>query len=243
MAATYVKYGSYTFPAGLVDVSLTKTARRSPRGTPQTELWRMTLSGTLIADGQAACNTAAQQLEQAFAFDNQTLAVHLGDGTQSVHKLSPDNSISGVRIVQPPSFPTGRDAELATGRSFTLTAEAEYIHAQADGYKSWQESISVRGDGGPEYSLRKVHTGPPQLHQIHAQTPVFVTQQGSAVGFLTYPLAPPPINWGVRLGSQTIGEKASPQFRGALYTDFPIRWSYQFVNTTDNGVPDPSVRP
>lgn len=242
MAAIYVKYGSYQFPAGLVDVSLTKTARRSPRGLPQKELWRMSLSGTLIADGQSAINTAIRNLEEAFAVPNQTLAVHLGSGAQSVHKLDAGTSLSGVQIVQPPSFPTGRDAEFATGRTFTIVAESEYAVDGADGYLEWNESISVTGDGGPDYAVRNVMNGEPQLHVIHSRTPVYVTQQGNAVGFLARPLAPPPINWGVRLGARTFGSRQSPKVMGNSLQGYAIRWAYQFVNTTPAGVPNPSVR-
>jgi hypothetical protein len=141
-------------------------------------------------------------------------------------------SLGGVRVIQGPSYPTGRGYEGGTFRHYEVALEAEYPDAASFGMLlAFTESIQFMG-GGPRIVWREATTGKPQKQVTAQYTTYRATQTGSAIGYRQKPSVPGPI-WPQYLKEQfTYPDQRSPKRSGPpgapLYTEYEISWHYSF---------------
>lgn len=225
---TYSGFSHESNEANLVGVS--KRTQYSPRGKKLQLVESWDISGEIQATTVAGIISRMQAIEQAYSVDGGQ-ATYSIDGTVA-HTLNA-NSDSGVRVVYR-GFPRGDGAELATKRTFSVKLEAIYdatTQAGGDDLVAWTESISTEGDGSP---LVIVVTEVPGVQtvgglytvQIAPRTPVIYTQSGTAVGYSTYPVAPPPFNPEGLFGYRTRIQRISGRRVGNNIRFFTTKWFY-----------------
>ena len=235
----YLSVGGYNHALGEVGISIAKTVNRV-NGTPRATIERWTISGRTQIDAvgvqatdQAAVSTALTNLMNAYV-DGVDFVLKFDDGTASVHKLISANAVGGTRIVTPPEFPIGTGAEYSTFRNWQAVVEAEYLDPSTV-LVDWNETISFSG-GGPVDVFLPTLNGPPVKQTAMQQSTYKATQSGSAVGLLGYPTAPAPLwpadehRWMRQIQPGTPRRTGRPGL--AVYTDFPIAWSYTFESVS-----------
>lgn len=228
------EYGSFQHEVGGVYISQDNRQRvRSPRGNTVSIRRRLDISGVLIASTQAAITTLMDELANAYSGDGAGGGLLLDNGSRSHHYLTTAGSLAGVQVVSGPNWgTTNGDAEYATGRSFSISLEAEYPAAKSDTLVNYIETVTVRGDGGPRYVMHEFARGSAEPEEVTSQTAVIVTQQGQATGYLGYPIIPPPMTGvGVRQGPGTIRSATSPARYGTSYINYTVSWGYEFLSS------------
>lgn len=232
----YFKYGDFQHDLNLVDVeSLTKQVIRGRRGRRERVRHTLTIAGELKPDTatQADIRTKIEELEAAYDVDGQDAGLYHNDGSRSPHFLDSGASLTGVQLVSL-SYPKGdnpRSGQYVTTRSFRIVLQAEYPANFADALVFWRESITVRGNGGPRFTVTELDSGSPVIEQVSDQTPVFVTQTGQAVGLTGYPEVPAALSGPglVMQGSANIGSLDGPETNGNGLQNYGVRWQYQFI--------------
>lgn len=231
----YLKYGNYTHQLDEAAVNISRQALLTDAQVPYgyKETWRVT--GFLQADTAAQVTTAIRALERAYSVHGQNVSLLMNDGSASAHAMNSSDSVGGVIIMEPPSFPEGTGAEYSTFRSYAITLEAEFgtdpSGGTPSGIISWEETVTLSG-GGPRHVLLELRSGPPQKQLVSEQTVFRATQTGHAVGYLNWPVVPAPI-WPAH-EDQPARQVSfdNPEETGygafAFRKNFPVSWSYQF---------------
>ncbi|HEY1188816.1 MAG TPA: hypothetical protein VGE74_14270 [Gemmata sp.] len=225
------RLGTYQFPVNGCDVTSRTRVVTSDTGRPVRYVTRVSVSGWLEADGQAALATAEAALRAACLTNYVDFKFLTDAGAVTPLSLINSQSISGVRVVDGPNF-TGRDgAEYATYRSFDFEVEAEFlVRDAANAVLSFQESVSILGDGGPRTVLRvPINAGALVRQEVSKRTPVRAVQSGRAVGHTRCPPAPAPL-WPrpIFQGDQHSVQRQSPKRVGLGFVEYGITWNYPF---------------
>lgn len=235
-----IRYGNYTHADGEINPSLSRALSLNAAGEPYALLHRWTLRGTLLADSVAELTTAIRGLENAYSVNGRDLALLTDSGGSTAHLLKSSQCIGGVRVVDGPNFPTGDRGDYTTYRTYTITLEGEVILNGAEQLLAFSERVSFSG-GGPRIVWHEALEGDP-VPQVVAEKTVFrATQQGSTVGYLSYPNPPEPLFPGFLIENPEV-QKESPKRTGrgarTTYTEFGISWNYQFASASPlNGNP------
>ena len=237
-------YGSYQHDDGEVTVSISRQAKETDAGIPYalTHTWQ--IQGQIQGASTTEVRDKILALERAYTFWNRNLRLVASDGTV-LHELPVAGSISGVRVIQPPSFPDGAGAQYTTYRDYTIIVQAEYpygptlgiaggfLRGFAGGYllKRFSETVSFSG-GGPKRAIIETINTPPILQLVGAYTAYRATQSGIAVGYLGYPpvnvIAPP--LWPRYLMESPKITRKSAVMQNGIPTDFEVTWSYEFAS-------------
>lgn len=224
-----LRYGTYTHAAGEVSVSINKTVRETDAGVPYETEHTWVINGTAFGNTTAEVVASLGSLERAYGTWFRDAA--LFDETTGVvcHALPNAGSTSGVRVLQPPSYPRGDGAELSTFRNYTITLSAIYpAVGQAALIKQWTETLTFSG-GIPDRRMVTTVNSLPVPYITARFTPYRATQVGSAVGAYSYPPVPPPL-WPNSLdGPDHPVSYASPTTQKGRLIDWPISWNYRFV--------------
>lgn len=135
------------------------------------------------------------------------------------------------------SLPNEANDVYSTGQGYRVVYEAEKLASGAgSGLLEFTESIQD-GEGGEEHVYVGGAVNLPERQIAFANKPYRYTQSGSAVGLLDYPRIPPPI-WPFARMKKVQVNKQSPRVRGAIDTEYPISWSYEFAWHSElRGVP------
>jgi hypothetical protein len=225
----YFKYGSYKHADNEVDITSFHIQRMySPRNRMTFDRHTLILQGHLLADTQAELRTAIEALGAAYDRDYYDAGLYHDDGVRSAHGLDNSSSINGVRV-HGLSYPNGGDGEYATGRTYSITLQADYLNLE-DSIYSFEESIHLVGTGGPRWELVPRPRGLPIPLMVNEITPQYIVQQGEAIGWQAQPILPPPMlpeDWEHRDRRMVVVR--SPQLIGrhGKYM-WPIRWRYSF---------------
>ncbi len=169
------------------------------------------------------------QLQAAYSVWYRDFA--LRDGTTTLFSLPSAGSLTGVKVVKPPSFPSNTGAALTTFADYEIVLTADYPAGAGQGaLRSFSETLAFSG-GGPRATVVECANAPPQPQILNLYTAYRATQVGQAVGVFAYPPVPAPLFPGALevAGSPTYG---SPKYRNGAYTDWPVSWSYSFVSAT-----------
>ena len=198
------------------------------RGRRRSLKHRMTLTGELQYDTQAALSAAIEQFETAYNEDGMgDIGLYQDDGTLTPHHLINNTSLAGVKIVYI-DFPKGDAAEYATKRSFRLIAEAEYLDPE-DGIVSFSETLSYLSTGGPCFSVHNVARGAPIAIQRCQRTAQHIVQSGHIVGLISYGLTPGPIFPAYEHLDRRQFMPGSPKVYGGSLLDWPSSYAFYFT--------------
>jgi hypothetical protein len=225
---TQVRYGSFSAPVGTATWKVRTRTLANDLGLPASRSRVVEVAGQLQGTGPADIYNQSRLLDLALSSWGQDLALTLDDGTV-VESLTNATSLGGTRVTEGPDFPNGDGADATTYRDFRFVVEATYPIA-AGNVEAFEEEVETRG-GGPKYGFLPVVNGPPIRQMLFSNTPYFATQQGTAVGLVTYPTPPPPLWPGALLEAPVI-RKARPRMAGGVVRDYRISWAYSFGSQT-----------
>lgn len=226
-----LRYGNYWHAHGEVEVSISRQTVFSNLGVPYEEEHTWTVRGQLLGDTTAEVVAAIRRLGVAYA--RPFLPAALVDANGLVcHALPNAGSTSGVRVIQPPSFPEGGGAELSTFRNYTLVLSATYPVSARPVYRSFRETLRTWG-GLPDRRMTTTVNTAPVEYVSARRTPYRAVQSGSAVGFSGPPPIPGPI-FGFALldGPDHPRQSEGPTVQDGRLTDWAESWSYSFVSAT-----------
>jgi hypothetical protein len=201
-------------------VSVSKRAVYSQRQKKLQHIIEWDIVGEIQKSSVADIIARIQALEQQYSQDG-TSATYSIDGTVA-HQLA--GGVSGVRVVYA-AFPKGDPAELATKRSFAVKLRA-VNDAVEDDLVSWQESITIEGDGGPLLVGATLIGYGPLVYYLAPKTAQIYIQTGTAVGYSTYPVPPGPVNPQGIFGHKTRITYTSGRQVGNGIRFFTTRWYY-----------------
>jgi hypothetical protein len=225
----YLKYGTYRHADNEVSVVISKEGLFTS-GLSRGVRERWSIAGRLQAADQAGLTAAIDALAAAYSVQGQDVAFYRDNDQPTSHAISSAATNGGVRVVVPPSFPEGKGAEYSTFRNYTIVLEAELLDPSAT-LVSWHESLSFSG-GGPQFAFLEPINGLPQKQLLKQFTTFRAAQAGEAVGYLGYPVPPPPL-WpdaehaGARQIRYELPQRMGPPGR-PVYTHFKVSWSYSF---------------
>lgn len=233
-------YGSYRHPPGTVGLTVQK---RTEENDAQQQLWTTetwTIEGRLTSRlaTEVLCRldikAKSLALVAAYSVRNQAAVLYMPDGvTWSHHALIPANTIGGVRVLDPVSFPESRGVEGVTMRKFRVVLEAivPYAASNPNVARSFSEEIEIM-PAGERYGHLETLIGPPVKQRLRAMTVYRARQSGQAVGVYHRPSPPMPIWPAALVESQPGITKRSPRRIGNSHVDFGISWSYEFESST-----------
>jgi hypothetical protein len=219
--------------------------RINDRGRTQSRVWRLAVSGEIVAVGQSAINARIAEIKNAYALEGGTAVLLKDDGSESEYRLSSSGSISGVRIVDGPNFTMEEGkAHWATGLPFNVTFEAEYFVSDGDPLISYQETITKIGNGGPRVVWVELDNGPPVSQIVSTHTPVIVIQAGQAVGAAAYPYSyVPGYLFPANLDNpDEVNVHEHPRQSGNGHVDWTLSWVYRYTLNANPGNASPQLR-
>ena len=235
-----LSWGGFTFPIGWAAVHLARKPELNEAQQQLAIIETVTISGMLLAASPPALLQQIALFERAFAQQNQDLLLKLSDGSQEAYALRNRECVGGTRVTTPPSYPEGKGTEFVNRRSFQVVVEGAIPTPGAFGFlRSFSETLSFTGNGGPLIGHLEPLTGSPIKLQARERTLFRATQSGSAVGYLAYPTARFPLWPSAVLADKMQVSYVSPKRTGndgaQTYQDFAVTWSYQFESAEPLG--------
>lgn len=208
-------------------------AQATDYGAPLRYDVNFTIRVWLDADGQTAITTRENKFRAALQKQNQNFILYTDDNKPSSASIMVDQTANGTRVTSV-SNPEAQGAEFVNRRTVVFVVNAQYHVADTErAVVSWQETLTIVGNGGPRRSWR-FPVGPPPAKGIRQIiTPyslVRAVQAGRGVGYAARPNAPAMLFPAYRVNeSETYGFDA-PQLMGVGYdpVNFGISWSYTF---------------
>lgn len=188
----YLKYGTYSHTANECSVTIERTATRVQSGVARETLERWNIMGLATASSQSALTTKLRAIEAAYSENGKDIGLYDDSGTATVHLLRDRDTIDGVFVVKPPSYPEGSGAEYSLFRTFSIAVEGKTT-SETSNLLAYAQSITYQGNGGPAWDYLVPLNGAPQAQMFTQRSLVTVTQEGQAVGYSAYPTPPQPI--------------------------------------------------
>lgn len=225
-------FGSYRHDDCEVALTIRRETQFTEARVPYLLVDRWELEGMIVGDDQADVNAKILALESAYRKTGVDAVLYLNDGvTPSVHRLRNADTLGGIRVVGPPSYPDGRNAEFSTFRRYTIALEAETVLSQDLGgggqvVTAYEETIRTFG-GGPVYSWTAPIRGIPVRQIARERSTYKATQSGFAVGYRSRPAPASPI-WPYALIQNPEISKSSPKRTGTGFQDYRIEWNYSY---------------
>lgn len=229
-----VQYGSYTHDAGEVEYTIQKNALLSSRNLVVGQSVTIQMQGMLLSTDVSAMDSRVQSLVAAYAVPNQNWRV-LNNGSALAISINAVDTISGINVVQPPSFPSNKDAAYVTYLPYTITLA--YEQAKNDelfALKSFTESLQFSG-GGPKTMHLETATGLPQKQIVRQHTIYRAVQSGQAVGMYREPIPPAPIWPNALVEAPSVGftnGRVIGPLSATRQIDLAVSWQYNFESAT-----------
>lgn len=227
----YLRYGNYQHPIAEAGITIVRTTLRNAGDEAYGYQEDRHIQGLLQASDQASLTTAIQGMQAGYSIQGQAIGLFLDNGAQSAHGVNVAQTIgnAGVRVVRGPSFHDG-PAEYSTFRTYSIDISFQVPYV-ADCWLSFSETLSLNG-GGSRWAYLNTLTGLPQAQLLNAVTPQKIVQEGSAVGFRSYPQPMAPLLAQFEHTDQRRIRRKSPRRYGPIgrpsYQEFEVTWSYTF---------------
>lgn len=187
IAPTHFTYNGYPHPP--CDVGFRFDAVTNAAEAVVAYKARIDISGLLITQlgggaGQADLSQQIEALEQAYSAPGGDAIFKLNDGSISPNSILNSETMGGIRVIQAPSFPTTKNAELVTMRTFTAVLEA-MIPTVYGNTALWHYSDSIEyiGTGGKSREVVDVVQGKPVPQTTRQYHAMLAVQSGQAVGY------------------------------------------------------------
>lgn len=200
------------------------------------------IQGMLTGTDASDLSTKLLAMQTAYARNDGDFYLLQNDNSTpvSAYTILGSQTIGGIRCTRFET-PLQDPAELTTYVNYEIDLEADYGgvgifgggNAPQNTLISWNQSISIRGTGGPRFSILEARNGLPQKQVISQRTPVFATQRGEAVGLYRQPNKEQPI-WPQHLmepdvevfedSADSVGGSGNQLKQRELRTT----WNYQF---------------
>lgn len=214
-----LRYGSYSHANNECAVIISRDGTVGEDGKVVSVTERWDIAGQYHADSVSALTAGLRAMERAYQDEKRDLVLKTDAGGATAHGLYNSQTMFGVRVVQPPSYPVGSGAEYTTFRNYTIAVEAEFA-VNSGLLLSYREGVTQRGSGAALWTYQFPILGPPQPQILSQYSPVTIVQEGRAVGFGVYPPFPPPM-W----STQELGEQRQ------LSREIPAKGSFERVAT------------
>ena len=228
-----IQGGNYTHASGEVEYSLSVDGFLNEQGNTVTHRYRVQMQGELYAASTGDLDTAAIALRAAYR-DRLTQWRVLADGSALVHSVLEADTIDGIRVVQPPSFPSNRSAAYVNYLPYTITLEWEQlILGMEEALVSFDETLQFSGGG---YRTGHIETAVnlPQKQLLRQHTIFRAVQSGSAVGMFFRPRVPDPIWPGSLVEPNPASTLASGKWRGRANPnrqEVAVTWQYNYESS------------
>lgn len=235
--ASVVRYGSvYAHADNEVRVNIAKKAITNQSGFVYawTETW--TITGVLQSDTLQGLRDQMTLLEAGYKEYNQDVVWTIGNVI--VHQMVANDSMYGVQVVSPPSFPRGdAPGELVNRRSYSIVVEASFLYpnSTADGQGNpfvvdYNSSFSTTGTGGSTFGHLPTLTGYFQKQTLTEKSVVTGTQTGMRSALYRLPLPDEPLEHLAqfeKLDRRQIREGV-PRRVNNIDVEYSIFWTYTF---------------
>jgi hypothetical protein len=224
-------YGAYLHPDNECWFSLDKRVLRGKTGRRTSVRERWTITGVKKAATTAALTTELLVLEAAYSRDLQNLILLQSDGTPSRHGLFNSETLNGVQVKAFDYLPGnpgvwGSGTEYVRRRTFRIVIEGERLDLE-ENVVSYNETVQQIGNGGQKFIMVGSLIGPVQKQILQEHTPFMAIQSGSAVGFLDYPIPPPPLFATSLHNERQRGAVGSPiQYSRLRNSNYRVTWYY-----------------
>lgn len=220
-------FGGYQHADNEAAVVVTARTNDNPAKLAFSNTVRWEVSGTII--GTSPADLAAKQAALVAAYSvNYQDASQIDTSTGLIiQQLSDAGSYTGVRVIQPPSFPRGDGAEFATERTYRIVLEAEYEIQARPEIVEYRETLTMMG-GGPLIAHLTAIEGEPIKQQLAERTPYVAVQSGYLVSLTTDQQPPPPIFGYANLKEAPQITYTSADRLGKALRNYRVEWSYKF---------------
>lgn len=233
-----LKYGTYSHDQNEAAVTIERQFNFNEAQQPTGYVERWIIDGMLQAADQSALTTAIGSLKTGYGTNGLDLGLYLDNGTTlTSHAISSASTQSGTRVVSI-VFPVGTGAEYSTFRTYRIVVEAEVKTATGNALRSYSESITFQGTGGPIWRHLATLNGQWPRQTVHRRSTYTVQQRGQAIGVSSYPNIPGPIWPDAEHQEQRTIERGTPERIGNRFENYPVSWSYVFESNDQlNGIP------
>jgi hypothetical protein len=145
---------------------------------------RWDINGRIHGDNAAAVASKVKNLIQAYTTHGLDAGFYVSGGGATPHQVISALTLQGVRVATPPIFPESRGAEGSTYRNYTLALEWEEKPKSNATQEpmSYEASIMMQGDGGPDWDYIPGVIGEPIFMPKTEGSKVSVIQRGKIVG-------------------------------------------------------------
>lgn len=240
ISGMYLSYGNYSHQPNEAEISFIITSKFNEGGQVYQQNHRWTIQGLLLGSSATDLDTKWAALRNAYDVQGKTISLYHDNGTLSVRQLRTQDCIGGTRVVQPPTsqFQPGTHT---TFIPYQIVVEGDVPNPDVT-LVSFKEILKKDG-GGPLFLHLEPLYGPPVKQQIKTDTTYRVVQEGEAIGFYSYPVAPGPVLGAANLIKAPQIELGSPKRSGPVgspfWTEYPIKWVYNFESASPlNAIPN-----
>ncbi len=228
-----VRFGGYYHRVAEVDVQITRTPVFNAVQVPVAYREQWTLQGKLFNPSPYSRSMYGilSDFEFAYSSGGKDLVLEHDNGVASYHTLRNSDCLGGTRVVEPPSFPSGRFGEYASYRTYRVVVEGVRVYGNANQWLNFRETIKIRG-GGEKYGCIEVNEGVGVRQRLRSHSTCYATQSGSGSGYLYTPDPPPPI-WPFALVDQypevdIVSPETIGSFGDGVQVNHEISWSYSY---------------
>lgn len=220
--------------------SLNREAIRTDRGLVRSLLHTVTFGMRLVTSGasaQADLTSAMLAREVAYSVHRQDFRVLDNDGALTVFYMPDAGSLSGVQVIQPPSYRQVDRANYATVLEAFVTLQAEYpwIEPGAE-IIDFQELLTFSGGLPVRVFLQCVNSNP--VEQVVSPRSTYDVVQQGFIRTLTPSPAPMAPIWPAALTQRSVTLN-SPRIQQHVAGEYATSWVYQYRSVTElTGLPN-----
>lgn len=188
----------------------------------------------VVKDGEANIQFRVDQIKAGLTQQFRDTGFRLANGQPSEWWLDNATSTTGVLLAQAPGAVPTDPADYATHLRLAATYYAAYEPAELfavsglDGILQYQESVSIRGTGGPRRVTVAVSKGAPHRYDLTERTVVQVVQSGSLVQNRPGVFPNPPVLPGYEVEEARDISPVVRRSNRAGSDEYGIGWTYVF---------------
>ena len=224
--------GTKAFDVNGCSMGYHTTDVRSESGRPLRWLIQFAVECKMLGSGSADLTKKEEQAKTAL--QQPFVDIKLVDSVSGPVGISifDAKTLSGVMLTEGPTFAdSGEPGEYVTFRTLRFAGEAQMvIPGQALQLVSYQESISVTGNGGPVRKWRIPINAQPIRQTIAPGSIIQTVQAGKAVQHTGgFPKAPPPLYGRQYLVNEMEAvRQIQPTPVGKGWVNYGVEWSYMY---------------